>query len=79
MTQHYVVFIGATPSLSTELNGLAKRIRSCVVVAPAMKKGQTVVCEASVAAYAKMLYAELAKLTQSYRTGEIVRCGITTR
>ena len=62
MTQHYVVFIGATPSLSTELNGLAKRIRSCVVVAPAMKKGQTVVCEASVAAYAKMLYAELAKL-----------------
>ncbi|MDR6820242.1 hypothetical protein J2X76_005439 [Neorhizobium sp. 2083] len=60
-TTHYLVFIGATPSLSSELNRLIKRVKDLIVVAPAMPKSARGLTDAAVSAALEMAYGSLGK------------------
>lgn len=58
---HYVVFVGASASLSTELGTLAKRFEEVKVLAPAMPKLHRGLSDASTKAALDCLFREMAK------------------
>ena len=57
--EHYIVFIGAGASLSTDLASLERRISKSKVVAPAMKKQHVGTTDTAVRLTAVKLYNEL--------------------
>ncbi|MFZ4689065.1 MAG: hypothetical protein ACOYLS_07495 [Polymorphobacter sp.] len=59
-TKHYVVFVGASASLSSELNSLAGRIANSKIIAPAMGKKITGVNEQSVQTSVEALFTLMA-------------------
>ncbi|URK88558.1 hypothetical protein LP421_15980 [Rhizobium sp. RCAM05350] len=72
-TLHYLVFVGATPSLSTELLKLTKRIQDMVVIAPAMPKGRRGLSSHAIEASLK---ATFEKLQQSNSNSEPARFSV---
>jgi len=57
--EHFIVFIGASAALSTELNTLSKRIEKAHIIAPAVKKKQIGATEAAIRIAAQKLFDTL--------------------
>lgn len=58
--EHYIVFIGATAALATELTALKASIPNACVVAPAVKKNQAGATKAAINLALKNLFEQLA-------------------
>ncbi|EBA14431.1 hypothetical protein RSK20926_02142 [Roseobacter sp. SK209-2-6] len=58
-TEHFIIFVGAGPALSSELTKIQKRVQGATVICPAMGKKKTGVNAISVAKALEGLHQEL--------------------
>ncbi|GEM_PF-1303546 len=58
---HYIVFVGATAPLATELSSITTRTKNARIVAPAVKKNQNGATKSAIDLALSCLFCELAK------------------